>query len=69
MDVTDYNGAALVRNIENSGSLQAIDAQKNPEISLRANLFTSDPSVTPVLQSWRVDYTFACAGPPGSGQP
>ena len=55
-----YSVTALVRNIENGGSLQAIDAQKYPQLNLRANLFTSDPNVTPVLENWRVDYTFAC---------
>ena len=58
----------LVRNIENGGSLQAIDAQQYPQLSLRANLFTSDPNVTPILQSWRVDYTFACNNQSGSVQ-
>ncbi len=64
VDVIGEKGT-LVRNIENGGSLQAIDAQKYPSLSLRANLFTSDPNVTPVLQSWRVDYTFACGGQSG----
>ncbi|CAG0934145.1 hypothetical protein TFLX_03364 [Thermoflexales bacterium] len=70
VDVLDnQSSTTLVRNIENGGSLQAIDAQKYPLLSLRANLFTSDPNVTPVLQSWRVDYTFACASQPNAGQP
>ncbi len=69
VDVMSNYSTALVRNIENGGSLQAIDAQKNPQLMLRANLFTSDPSVTPVLQSWRVDYSFACNNQPRSGQP
>ena len=29
-------------------------------------IITSDPNVTPVLQSWRVDYTFACGSQSGS---
>ncbi len=69
VDILSGNGGpALVRNIENGGSLQAIDAQKYPQLSLRANLFISDPNVTPILQNWRVDYTYACSSQSGSAR-
>jgi len=64
-----YGVTTLVRNIENGGSLQAINPISNTAITLRANLSTTDPRVTPILKNWRVDYTFACNSQPDSGQP
>lgn len=62
VDVLSQSGQLLVGNVENGGSLQALDAASHPAIYLRANLFTSDPGTTPVLKNWRVDYTFTCNG-------
>jgi hypothetical protein len=68
VDVLDGFNKPLLIDVLNGGSLQAIDPISHTTISLRANLSTTDPRVTPILKNWRVDYVFACASQPVSGQ-
>ncbi|MBN1310775.1 MAG: PQQ-like beta-propeller repeat protein [Anaerolineae bacterium] len=60
VDVLDEEGNVLLRNVKSGDPLWRIDPVEHSAIRLRATLFTKDERVTPVLKSWRVDYTFEC---------
>ncbi len=60
VDVLDEEGNTVLRNVKNGGPLWRVDPVEHSAIRLRATLFTKDERVTPVLKSWRVDYTFEC---------
>jgi hypothetical protein len=60
VDVLNQEGELLLADAPSGASLRAIDPISNTAIMLRATLSTQDPSVTPLLKNWRVDYAFSC---------
>ncbi len=61
VDVLNQDGELLLADAPSGASLRAIDPISNTAIMLRATLYTQNPSVTPLLKQWRVDYAFGCS--------
>ena len=56
IDVIAPDGTVLVPNAHNGDSLAGIDPDSYPAIQLRASFTTSDPSLTPDLDLWGVQW-------------
>lgn len=57
VDVLSADGTVLLENVTDGGSLADIDPHQYPAIKLRATLSTTDPSRTPELNRWRLQWS------------
>jgi hypothetical protein len=63
VDVLSVDGALLAANVPSGKSLATINAQVYPNLRLRANLTTTNGSVTPQLEDWQLGWSFIAMDP------